>query len=101
MDESACVYLCIVQYLFQDSENVSSTSKVGDPGDPETKLGALISKEHMEKVLSYIALAKEEGLIHFLKKFRPHYSRCYVAPMIEEQWSGNEIETATKESIRE
>ena len=35
--------------------------KIGDPSDPKNDLGALVSKEHMEKVLSKINLAKEEG----------------------------------------
>ncbi|MEM6963531.1 MAG: aldehyde dehydrogenase [Bacteroidota bacterium] len=35
--------------------------KVGDPFSETTDLGALVSKPHMEKVLSYISLAKEEG----------------------------------------
>ncbi|MBR9978296.1 MAG: aldehyde dehydrogenase [Bacteroidetes bacterium] len=34
---------------------------VGDPLDDSTRQGALISPQHMEKVLSYIALAREEG----------------------------------------
>ncbi len=34
---------------------------IGDPSDPETKMGAMISEGHMKKVLSYIELAKEEG----------------------------------------
>lgn len=34
---------------------------VGDPLDPATAMGPLVSTEHMEKVLSYIDLAKEEG----------------------------------------
>ncbi|CAG9614933.1 2-hydroxymuconic semialdehyde dehydrogenase [Bacillus rhizoplanae] len=34
---------------------------VGDPFDPKTKVGALISKEHYERVTNYIQLAKEEG----------------------------------------
>ncbi len=34
---------------------------VGDPLEDGTKVGALVSKGHMEKVLSYIDLAKEEG----------------------------------------
>ncbi|KAL6077357.1 Aldehyde dehydrogenase 8 member A1 [Balamuthia mandrillaris] len=34
---------------------------VGDPKDPKTNLGALISKEHLAKVQYYIELAKEEG----------------------------------------
>lgn len=36
-------------------------SKVSYPNDPKAHLGALVSKDHMEKVLSYIKLAKEEG----------------------------------------
>lgn len=35
--------------------------KVGNPADKESKLGAIVSNQHMEKVLSYIELAKEEG----------------------------------------
>ncbi len=35
--------------------------KVGNPADPESRLGAVVSKPHMEKVLSYVELAKQEG----------------------------------------
>ena len=35
--------------------------KVGDPNSKDTNQGALVSKPHFEKVLSYIELAKEEG----------------------------------------
>ncbi|PCI30036.1 MAG: betaine-aldehyde dehydrogenase [SAR324 cluster bacterium] len=35
--------------------------KIGDPTDPETHVGALISKEHMHKVLGYIESGKKEG----------------------------------------
>ena len=34
---------------------------VGDPLDPATQMGALISDAHMEKVLSYIALGQQQG----------------------------------------
>ncbi len=34
---------------------------VGDPSDDKTNLGALVSEAHMNKVLSYIELAKNEG----------------------------------------
>lgn len=34
---------------------------VGDPMDDNSRMGALVSKDHLEKVKSYIALAKEEG----------------------------------------
>ncbi len=35
--------------------------RVGDPADPATEIGAVISQAHMEKVLGYIELAKREG----------------------------------------
>lgn len=35
--------------------------QVGDPLDPESNLGAVVSQDHFGKVLSYIELAKEEG----------------------------------------
>lgn len=33
----------------------------GDPGLPDTRQGAIVSKQHMDKILSYIELAREEG----------------------------------------
>ena len=38
-----------------------SALKIGDPTKADTKIGALVSKEHLEKVQSYIALAETEG----------------------------------------
>ncbi|MES2621241.1 MAG: aldehyde dehydrogenase [Bacteroidota bacterium] len=37
------------------------TLKVGDPNDDSSNMGAIVSEQHKEKVLSYIKLAKEEG----------------------------------------
>ncbi len=34
---------------------------VGDPLDPGTDVGAIVSKEHFGKIMSYIDLAKQEG----------------------------------------
>ncbi|KAJ1778558.1 hypothetical protein LPJ77_002086 [Coemansia sp. RSA 2523] len=34
---------------------------VGDPSNPKTFYGPMVSKQHMEKVMSYIRLAQEEG----------------------------------------
>lgn len=47
---------------FRDAfvEQVSKL-KVGDPTEDDTRLGAVVSEPHMEKVLGYIELAKEEG----------------------------------------
>jgi aminomuconate-semialdehyde/2-hydroxymuconate-6-semialdehyde dehydrogenase len=36
-------------------------SVVSYPSDPKANLGAVVSEPHMEKILSYIELAKEEG----------------------------------------
>lgn len=35
--------------------------KVGDPQSEDSSLGAVVSQPHMEKVLDYISLAREEG----------------------------------------
>jgi aminomuconate-semialdehyde/2-hydroxymuconate-6-semialdehyde dehydrogenase len=37
------------------------TLKVGHPSESKTNIGALVSKAHLEKVLSYIEIAKEEN----------------------------------------
>jgi aminomuconate-semialdehyde/2-hydroxymuconate-6-semialdehyde dehydrogenase len=34
---------------------------VGNPMDPATRVGAIVSKSHFEKILSYIQIAKDEG----------------------------------------
>jgi aminomuconate-semialdehyde/2-hydroxymuconate-6-semialdehyde dehydrogenase len=41
--------------------NRTSQLKLGDPLDDNTEQGALASRQHMEKVLSYIELAQHEG----------------------------------------
>jgi len=38
-----------------------SAMKIGNPLDPQTQVGSLISENHMEKVLGYIARGKAEG----------------------------------------
>jgi len=35
--------------------------KIGDPLEPDTQHGAMVSADHMNKVLDYIALAQDEG----------------------------------------
>ncbi len=35
--------------------------RIGDPLQPSTDIGAIVSKAHMEKILSYIDLAESEG----------------------------------------
>ncbi|HEY1860760.1 MAG TPA: aldehyde dehydrogenase [Gemmataceae bacterium] len=51
------VYSTVVERFVAETRKL----KVGDPLDPATDQGALISKGHLEKVQSYIRLAKDEG----------------------------------------
>jgi betaine-aldehyde dehydrogenase len=39
----------------------ASAMRIGDPMNPETQVGALISEQHMHKVLSFIARGRAEG----------------------------------------
>ncbi len=54
--------------------------KVGDPLDPETRVGPLIEKAHMEKVLGYIQSGKSEGakLVLGGKRIMPETGGWYV-----------------------
>jgi aminomuconate-semialdehyde/2-hydroxymuconate-6-semialdehyde dehydrogenase len=38
-----------------------SELKIGDPSSEDTNIGALVSKEHLEKVKSYIDITRQEG----------------------------------------
>ncbi|MCC6702862.1 MAG: aldehyde dehydrogenase [Fluviicola sp.] len=62
---------------------------VSHPSDPNAKMGAVVSKPHMEKVLSYIALAKEEGGTvlcggHQVNLPAPYDNGYYIAPTVIE-----------------
>jgi aminomuconate-semialdehyde/2-hydroxymuconate-6-semialdehyde dehydrogenase len=66
-----------------------SRSKVSFPSDPEAKLGAIVSESHMEKILSYIELAKEEGGTVLTGGNRvhlpaPHDQGYYIEPTVIE-----------------
>ena len=73
-----------------------SKSKVSFPTDPEAKLGAIVSESHMEKILSYIELAKQEGgtiltggkRVHLAAPYDQGY---YIEPTIIEGLSYDEI----------
>ncbi|MGB5591034.1 MAG: aldehyde dehydrogenase [Gammaproteobacteria bacterium] len=64
--------------------------RVGDPLDPDTEQGAVVSAAHMNKILSCIDLAREEGG-HILcggGRVQPEAERCrdgwFVAPTVIE-----------------
>ena len=51
------VYEEFVTLLISEVEAMT----IGNPSDENTDIGSVISSEHMEKVISYIELAKQEG----------------------------------------
>jgi aminomuconate-semialdehyde/2-hydroxymuconate-6-semialdehyde dehydrogenase len=65
--------------------------KVGNPLLDETKIGAIVSKPHFEKVLSYIELAKNEGgnIIFGGQIVKPQglENGWYIAPTVIENLS--------------
>lgn len=66
-----------------------SQSKVSFPEDPAAQLGAVVSEPHMNKVLSYIELAQQEGGTvltggHRVYLPAPHDKGYYIAPTIIE-----------------
>jgi aminomuconate-semialdehyde/2-hydroxymuconate-6-semialdehyde dehydrogenase len=66
-----------------------SKSLVSYPSNPKTHLGAVVSKPHMEKVLSYIELAKTEGGTiltggHQVKLEAPYENGYYIRPTVIE-----------------
>jgi len=63
--------------------------KVGIPSEEDTKQGAVVSRDHMEKVLSYISLAKDEGGTilaggNQVTLEAPYDNGFYIAPTIIE-----------------
>ncbi len=69
-------------------EKVSKTV-VSFPEDPAARMGALVSKPHMEKVLSYVELAKQEGGTVLTGGERvildaPYHEGYYVRPTVIE-----------------
>jgi gamma-glutamyl-gamma-aminobutyraldehyde dehydrogenase len=55
------VHKSIKDELVAKIAKLAKTWKVGDPLDPRNRLGSMIEKPHLEKVLGYIAAGKAEG----------------------------------------
>ncbi len=47
--------------LLEELKSVFKTWTVGDPLETTTRIGSMIEKEHLDKVLSYIELGRKEG----------------------------------------
>ncbi|MEX1136907.1 MAG: betaine-aldehyde dehydrogenase [Balneolales bacterium] len=55
------VHKSIMDDFLGKLEKETKKLKIGDPRDESTRIGALISKEHKEKVLSYLEIGKKDG----------------------------------------
>lgn len=53
------------EFLDGVAERVASL-RVGDPFDPETVIGPLVSREHHDKVMAYMGLARASGARHIV-----------------------------------
>lgn len=73
--------------------------KTGDPLNPDNRLGALVEKKHMENVLRYIEIGKQEGakLILGGEQLYKETGGNFVAPTIFDQVKSNM--TIAKEEI--
>jgi aldehyde dehydrogenase (NAD+) len=57
--------------------------KVGDPLNPETRVGPLVSEPQLKKVLAYLDIAREEGATYLAGGERdPNLRGYYVPPTI-------------------
>ena len=63
-----------------------SRIRIGDPEDPETEFGAVISKEHYESVMNYIEKGVSEGARVIAGGDRPEgfEKGYYIAPTVLE-----------------
>jgi gamma-glutamyl-gamma-aminobutyraldehyde dehydrogenase len=58
--------------------------KVGDPLETDTKIGAMIEEQHLEKVLSYVDIGKKEGakLVLGGNRVLPESGGYFVEPTV-------------------
>ena len=74
------------QFIKRLVERTEQNIICGDPMNPETNFGALISKDHQQKVLEYIEIGKKEGatLLTGGKALKPESAPngFFVAPTI-------------------
>lgn len=73
----------IYDRLVDQLASYASRLKVGDPREPDTVVGPVISAAHRERVESYVELGRKEGAVVVAGGERPPYDRgFYVAPTL-------------------
>ena len=62
----------------------TSAIKLGDPFDPETQMGPLVTREHFKKVMSYMQAGRDSSARHICGGDTPTAlaDGCYVTPAI-------------------
>ncbi len=70
--------------LVERVEAVAGTMRVGNPLDPETRVGAMVSDEQSARVLDYIKIGKQEGASLRMGGAPVEVERggCYIPPTI-------------------
>ncbi len=74
----------IAERFISDFVKRAENIRIGDPFNPETELGPLSSKGHMEQVLSYVNVARSEGVKILTGGNRPNGfdKGYYIKPIV-------------------
>ena len=85
--ERVYVERAIFERFVEALKHKAESLRIGSPLEKSTELGPLISSQHRDKVLSYYALAREEGAVQVTGGGVPHFGNeldqgFYVQPTI-------------------
>jgi acyl-CoA reductase-like NAD-dependent aldehyde dehydrogenase len=77
---------------------IGASLKIGDPLDPDTRLGALVSREQLDRVLRYIEIGRSEGasLVAGGRRVREESGGFFVEPTVFDR-VGNDMRIAQEE----
>ncbi|MEI6002978.1 aldehyde dehydrogenase family protein [Paraburkholderia bengalensis] len=82
------VHESIADEVLEKFVALSRTIRIGDPLDPATEMGPLTSRQHRDRVLSYVEVAREQGGRVLAGGKSPESAAlangCYVEPTIVE-----------------
>jgi acyl-CoA reductase-like NAD-dependent aldehyde dehydrogenase len=82
------VHESIADEVLEKFAALSRTIKIGDPLDPSTEMGPLTSRQHRDRVLSFVDVAREQGGRVLAGGKAPDNAAlangCYVEPTIVE-----------------
>jgi gamma-glutamyl-gamma-aminobutyraldehyde dehydrogenase len=92
------VHRSVKDALVERIAALAKTWKVGDPIDPDTRVGSMIEKPHMDRVLGYIDAGKQEGakLVMGGNRVRQESGGYYVDVTIFDEVS-NQMKIAREE----